>query len=260
MWLQYKNWIYHGERPVRATVERSNLTRPAADAGASTDVGGNMHAMLRDLFGVHDVKEDNYKPQLGDQSAKEHIVDDEPNRGDAQKYEELLKKANKPLHEKTKHSKLNATVHLYNSNCVGGVSNTIFLAFLKFFNQLLPDDGKALPINTYEAKKFIKDMGLRYEKILACRNDCMLFWKDNKDLNSCVKCRQFKWKDEIHLDEDGQPISSSKKRPVKVLWWFPIIPRLQRLFMSQHTAHNMRRHAEGRTKDGTLRHPADSEA
>jgi hypothetical protein len=34
-------------------------------------------------------------------------------------------------------------------------------------------------------------------------NNYMLFWKDNKDLDSCVKCGQSKWKDEVHLDEDG---------------------------------------------------------
>ena len=86
-------------------------------------------------------------------------------------------------------------------------------------------------VNTYEAKKFLKDMGLGYEKILACCNDYMLFWKGNKDLDSSVKCGQSKWKDEIPLNEDGQPILSSKRRPVKVLRWFSIIPRLQRLFM-----------------------------
>jgi hypothetical protein len=69
-------------------------------------------------------------------------------------------------------------------------------------------------------------MGLGYEKILACRNDCMLFWKDNKDLDSCIKCGQSKWKDEVHFDDDGHPISASKKRPAKVLCWFPLIPRL----------------------------------
>jgi hypothetical protein len=69
--------------------------------------------------------------------------------------------------------------------CVGGVSNTIFSAFLKFFNQLLPDDGEALPVNTYKAKKFLRDMRLGYEKIPACHNDCILFWNDNKDLDSC---------------------------------------------------------------------------
>jgi hypothetical protein len=103
-------------------------------------------------------------------------------------------------------------------------------------------------------------MGLRYEKILACRNDCMLFWKGNKDLDSCIKCRQSRWKDEIQLDEDGQPISLSKRRLIKVLWWFPIIPRLQRLFMSQHIATHMRWHVDGYTNDGVLRHLADNEA
>ena len=209
------------------------MTPPAADAGPSTeDVSDNMHAMLCDLFGVYDVSEDNNESQPRVQSDEEPIVDDEPDRGDAQKYDNLLKKADKPLYEKTKHSKLSATVHLYNLNCVGGVTNTIFSAFLKFFNQLLPDNGEALPINTYEAKKFLRNMGFGYEKILACHNDCMLFWKDNKDLGLCVKCGQSKWKDEVHLDEDDRPISSNKKRLVKVLWWFPIISRLQRLFMS----------------------------
>jgi hypothetical protein len=55
-------------------------------------------------------------------------------------------------------------------------------------------------------------------------------------------------------------LSSSKKRPVKVLRWYLIILRLQRLFMSQCTAHNMRWHAESRTKDDVLRHLVDGQA
>jgi hypothetical protein len=47
--------------------------------------------------------------------------------------------------------------------------------FLEFINQLLFADDGALLINTYQAKKFLRDMGLGYEKILACHNDCMLF-------------------------------------------------------------------------------------
>jgi hypothetical protein len=131
--------------------------------------------MLRDLFSVYDVRVDNNESQPGVQGVEEPIVDDELDRGDAQKYDDLLKKADKPLHGKTRHSKLSATVHVYNLKCVDGVTNTIFLAFLEFVNQLLPDDGETLPVNTYEAKKFLRDMGLRYEKILACCNNCMLF-------------------------------------------------------------------------------------
>jgi hypothetical protein len=58
------------------------LTQPPADAGASSDEGGNMHAMLRDLFGMHDVREDNYEPQPGVQGGEEQIIDDEPDTGD----------------------------------------------------------------------------------------------------------------------------------------------------------------------------------
>jgi hypothetical protein len=110
-----------------------------------------------------------------------------PDTCEAQKYDKLLKNSDKPLHGKTKHSKLSAIVHLYNLKCLGGVTNTIFSALLEFVNQLLLDDGEALPDNTYQAKKFLRDMGLEYEKIPAYRNDCMLFWKDNKDLESCLK-------------------------------------------------------------------------
>jgi hypothetical protein len=134
MWPQYKDWIYHGERFVYAPVEGSNSNPPAADVGASTDQGGNMHAILRDLFGMHDVREDNCKPQPGVQGHEEYIVDDEANRGDSwKKYEELLKKADKPFYDKTRHSKLSNTVHLYNLKC-SGVSNMAFSIFLEFFN------------------------------------------------------------------------------------------------------------------------------
>ena len=90
--------------------------------------------MLRDLFGMHDVKEDHLETQPEAQGGEEHILDDAPDTGDAQKYDDLLKKAEKPLHERTRYSKLSPTVHLYNLKCLGGVSNTIFLALLEFVN------------------------------------------------------------------------------------------------------------------------------
>ena len=194
------------------------MTRPAANAGVNTeDVGGNIQAMLRDLFGVHDVKEDSIEPQPEVQGGEEQIMDDALDTSDAQKYDELLKQADKPLHGRIRHSKLSATVHQYNLKYLGGVTNTIFSALLEFVNQLLLNDGETLPDNTNQAKKILRDIRLGYEKMLACRNDCMLFWKDNKDLDLCIKCGQSKWKNKVHLDDDGHPISASKKCPAKVL-------------------------------------------
>jgi len=120
---------------------------------------------------------------------------------------------------------MSAIVHLYYLKCMGGLSNTIFTYFLEFINELVPTDEPALPNNTYEAKKYLRDLGLGYEKIPACRNNCTLFWKENEKLDTCTVCGKSKWKDEI-IEEDGSS-RTSKRRPVKVLRWFPLASRLQ---------------------------------
>ncbi|GJT05654.1 hypothetical protein Tco_0840116 [Tanacetum coccineum] len=48
--------------------------------------------------------------------------------------------------------------------------------------------------------------------------------------------------------------------PAKVMWYFPIIPRLQRLFKLESISEDLRWHATRRITDGVLRHPADSQA
>jgi hypothetical protein len=78
----------------------------------------SMHAMLRDAFGMNDVPEA-FSTDL-------QQVDEGTSCRDALKYQELLKTAEKPLHFGTKHSKLSATVHMYNLKCVGGISNKFF--------------------------------------------------------------------------------------------------------------------------------------
>jgi len=115
---------------------------------------------------------------------------------------------------------------MYNLKCVGGISNKFFSDILELISQLLPHCDETLPVNTYKVKKFLSSIGLGYEKIPACRNDCMLFWKDNKDLDSCTVYGESKWRADIRLDQDGEVISMRKKLPVKVLRWFPLIPRL----------------------------------
>jgi len=164
-------------------VDRTELGECTEQGGGLKQVG-DMRAMLRDAFGVHDVGEV--------VSSQLQEVNEGTSGGDALKCHELLKTAKKPLYPGTKHSKLSATVHMYNLKCVGGISNKFFSDILELINQLLPACDETLPINTYEAKKFLSSKGLGYEKIPACHNDCMLFWKDNKDLDSCTACGEFK--------------------------------------------------------------------
>jgi hypothetical protein len=52
--------------------------------------------------------------------------------------------------------------------------------------------------------------------------------------------------------------NEKKKIPAKVFWYFPMIPRLERLFANPANAKLLCWHAEERKKDGKLRHPADA--
>lgn len=59
------------------------------------------------------------------------------------------------------------------------------------------------------------------------------------------------------FDNSGQTI---RKVPAKVMKYFPLIPRLKRLFMCKDTSKLMTWQVEGRQKDGKLRHLADCTA
>jgi hypothetical protein len=48
-----------------------------------------------------------------------------------------------------------------------------------------------------------------------------------------------------------------RKVPVKVVWYFPIIPRLKWLFATSKDARLLTWHSDGRKVGGYIRHPAD---
>ena len=66
-------------------------------------------------------------------------------------------------------------------------------------------------------------------------------------------CKESRWK-------HGTNESTTHKKgvPAKVLWYFPPIPRFQRLFNSKDTSKMLTWHSDNRSDDGVLRHPCDS--
>jgi len=42
----------------------------------------------------------------------------------------------------------------------------------------------------YEMKKIINKLGLNYEKIDVCPNDCMLYWEDDVNREECRVCKK----------------------------------------------------------------------
>ncbi|XP_076904040.1 uncharacterized protein LOC143559301 [Bidens hawaiensis] len=124
-------------------------------------------------------------------------------------------------------------------------------------------EGK-LPASFTQAKKVIRGLGLDYKKIHACPKDCMLYWKEYKDVEVCHIFHTSRWKQQENEKQqnknNSEPSKTSSKVLAKVVWHFPLKPRLESLFMSSETAKHMTWHDEGRPKDGNLRHPADGES
>ncbi|KAL0361179.1 UNVERIFIED_CONTAM: hypothetical protein Sradi_3802400 [Sesamum radiatum] len=86
-------------------------------------------------------------------------------------------------------------------------------------DHIMPDDHSFL-VDYYNTKKFIKDLGLPMEKIDACKNDCMLYWKDDIDLEYCKFCGEARYKP----TRDHNP--NYTKTPYAVLRYLPITPCL----------------------------------
>ena len=88
-----------------------------------------------------------------------------------------------------------------------------------------------MPKSDYEAKLFRRDLGFSYELIHVYKNVCTLFWKEHADKEECPKCHTSRWKEDT---------GKGKKILQKVLRYFLIKPRLQRLFMSKNIAKDVR--------------------
>ncbi|XP_057248995.1 uncharacterized protein LOC130590530 [Beta vulgaris subsp. vulgaris] len=173
-----------------------------------------------------------------------HVVEENFD-GNPAMFETLLSDSERPLYNGcTKYTRLSSVLKLYNLKVGGGWSDASFTLLLEAVKDMLPEDN-VLPGCTYEAKKILSTMGLRYEKIHACPNDCILYRNEYESLDDCPVCNTSRYKKKVGI-------------PAKVLWYFPIIPRFRRMFSNPGDAEKLTWHHNGRTKDGLMRHPADS--
>ncbi|KAL0537405.1 hypothetical protein IC582_026383 [Cucumis melo] len=102
----------------------------------------------------------------------------------------LLIDAEKLLYEGCKkYTKLSTLVKLYNLKTRYGWSDTNFSELLKTLKEILPTTNE-LPNSLYEAKKTLGALGMEYEKIHACPNNCCLYMKEFANAIECPKYGQ----------------------------------------------------------------------
>ena len=118
---------------------------------------------------------------------------------------------------------------------------------------MLLDDNKMVD-NFYKTKKLFQGLSLPVEKIDYCNNNCMIYLGDDSALTRCKFCNHLRFK------RKKGSWKHKKNVPFKRMYYFPLSPRLQWLYVLEATAAHMRWHDEHIQEDGTMCHPFDSKA
>nr|CAM59133.1 putative transposase [Antirrhinum majus] len=102
-------------------------------------------------------------------------------------------------------------------------------------------------------KRFMRKLGLGYKTFDVCVNNCFLYYGEfeSDSWTACPECGESRY----------EPSEIKKKFIArKKLWYLPLTPRLQRLYMSRNTAEHMTWHTKCRRDNDVMIHPASGEA
>ncbi|XP_010468113.1 PREDICTED: uncharacterized protein LOC104748126 [Camelina sativa] len=235
--LNYWVWISHGENYNTADIHSS--TEDAFGSESHTEPVDPYVTMVSDAF-------DNPESRF-DQNMEE-----EPN-AEAKKFYDILDAAKNPIYDGCKEglSQLSLAARLLSLKTDYNLPQNCMDAISKMVKEYLPEGNNSMN-SYYDIKKLMRSLGLPYQKIDVCRDNCMIFWKDAASKENC----QFCGKDRFHPTQKPE----QKKVAYSQMFYLPVADRLKRLYQSDNTAKDMRWHAEHFVKTGEMSHPSDGEA
>jgi len=117
-------------------------------------------------------------------------------------------------------------VELFQIKCLYGISNKELEAILNLFSRVLHED-HCIPDSLDKVQRVVRDLGLDYVKIHACKNDCVLFFEEYASMETCPICKESRWRvvEKTYDNDSADGATTVKKRlPVKILRYFPLIP------------------------------------
>ncbi|XP_068504318.1 uncharacterized protein [Phaseolus vulgaris] len=167
----------------------------------------------------------------------------------------MLAAAQAPLWEGCEnHSELSASLEALSLKSDYNMSEGCFNRMVQLMGETMPKDHRMVN-NFFQAKKLVEKLGLGCTKIDCCPKGCMLYYREHchKSITNCFICGMERYKTVTRRGIE-------KKIAIKKMWYFPIIPRLRRLYSSMATAPHMRWHSENQRDPSILSHPSDGEA
>ncbi|XP_039130062.1 uncharacterized protein LOC120266495 [Dioscorea cayenensis subsp. rotundata] len=183
----YVRWIFHGETTEVAT---STVISNEEEIVFDNDI----HELLHDMMAEEDMNADVHNMQSEESHWGQHYA----HKIHSDNFYSLLKDAEVELYPGCKNfTKFSFAIYLFHIKCFNGWTNKSFNALLELLKLVLPE-GNTLPRSYQEMKKMISSLSLGYEKIHACPNDCILFWKENANEDKCTKCGASRWKESLN--------------------------------------------------------------
>ncbi|GJW76725.1 uncharacterized protein Tco_0138407 [Tanacetum coccineum] len=230
----YTTWYAHGERK-----SKPKEIGKCSKSMEVDDVEGCTRMILDMLEADYEQAPNLHSEPLEEQSPNSYVKE----------YYDMLEADDEPLYEGCqKYSTLEAATRLLNWKAECNVPEATYNRALSIFKDMLPGD--KLVGNFYETKKILRKLNLPREKIHACKNHCMLFYgKVDSLLSKCKVCGHSRYKN-----------GGRNNVPNLVLTYFPIAPRLQRMYMSKKMSKEMTWHHDHKTDSNKMVHPSDGKA
>jgi hypothetical protein len=189
----YNQWIFHGEDPFTTNNMHVEHTPNNASVEDLDEIDDLLNDIRRGTFSI---------PNMGDSSTTQGPTTNDYEHRTS--FDPLCEDAHHELYPGCKQfSKLSFIVNMIHIKTLCNMSNKAFNMMIDLMRRALPN-GETLPRLYYEAKQFRQGLGFRYESIHACKNDCVLFWKEYADKEECPLYKTSRW---------SSVKSSSKKIP-----------------------------------------------
>jgi hypothetical protein len=116
----------------------------------------------------------------------------------AKAFYDMMSLAQKPLHDQTTVSQLDAIGCIMGFKSEFSLSREAFDGMLAMIGSLL-SECHILPKSMYESQKLLRALKMPYEQIHACLKGCILFRKEHEDVNYCPKCKSSRY---LEVDSD----------------------------------------------------------
>ena len=233
-------------------VAHGENTAEAAHAATEEDME-DLSSEEEDDCGDIDGGEEFGEEEVGHGATEWDFPPPEADGGDGGMDDDLLQKLSEadkiPLFAGATVSLLGAVLVVLTICKTHGVSNACVDELMKALSSQILPQPNTLPVSERQATRLLRTLGLGYNIIHACIRGCVLYRGDYAGLNRCPTCHAPRF---YRRGRD--------KKPVRVLRHFPLIPRLRRMFGTQHLSTLMTWWSENRSTDGSLRNVADSPA